>query len=172
MHGFTTGRRLPPAFVKRLQADGRRPIVIQRPGFGLTDPAAEDYLTTGADDMAAVLATLNAETLPIMARDGGVAMALTFAERHPRAAARGVLINPKSPRDRPPDGQTFVATIGRLMLSQPAVIAMVGEAARQRSGSQGARALLNRLGSGLESDRVAAQDPEIANHLLRDVQAA
>jgi DNA-binding CsgD family transcriptional regulator/pimeloyl-ACP methyl ester carboxylesterase len=170
MHGFTTGRRLPLAFVKRLQADGRRPVVIQRPGFGLTDPAAEDYLATGADDMAAVLAALNAESLLIVARDGGVATALAFAERHPAAGARGVLINPKSTRDRPPDGATFVATIGRLMLSQPAVIGIIGEAARQRSGSQGARALLNRLGGGVESDRLAAQNPEVANHLLRDVQ--
>ena len=170
MHGFTTGRRLPPEFVRRLQADGWRPIVIQRPGFGLTDPAHGDFLATGAEDMAAVLAALGAETLAVLARDGGVATALAFAEQHPGALARGVLLNPKSTRDRPPSGETFVATLARLLLAQPGIIGIVAEAARQRSGSQGGRALLNRLGAGVEGDRRAAERPEVADHLLRDVQ--
>ena len=170
MHGFTTGRRLPAVFVRRLQADGWRPLVVQRPGFGLTDPGHGDFLATGAEDMAAVLASLNAERLAFIARDGGVATAVAFAERHPDALSRGVLLNPKSTRDRPPGGETFVSAVARLLLARPAIIGIVAEAARQRSAGQSVRALLNRLGSGLEVDRLAAERPEVANHLMRDVQ--
>ncbi len=41
-HGTITGRTLPPAFVAALHRRGYRPIVPQRPGFGLTDIAAGD----------------------------------------------------------------------------------------------------------------------------------
>ena len=52
-HGTAAGRRLPDRFRDGLIAAGFRPLVLQRPGFGLTDPATGDYSATGAADMAA-----------------------------------------------------------------------------------------------------------------------
>lgn len=50
-HGFVAGRSLPPRLAAALHARGLRPIVPQRPGFGLTGPAAGDYLATAAADL-------------------------------------------------------------------------------------------------------------------------
>lgn len=171
MHGFTTGRRLPHRFVRRLQSDGWRPLVVQRPGFGLTDPAPDHFADTGADDMFAVLQVLDAPDVALLARDGGAPTAIAFAERHPEVFGRGVILNPRSTRDRPPGGASFVSELSKLLLARPAVISFVAEATRQRTGSRNMGALLTRIGSGVEGDRIAAEQPEITTHLVRDAQA-
>jgi pimeloyl-ACP methyl ester carboxylesterase/DNA-binding CsgD family transcriptional regulator len=171
MHGFMTGRRLPRAFVDILQGDGWRPVVIQRSGFGLSDPATGDYLATAADDMTATLDLLEVDRTAVLARDGGAAVAIAFADRRPDRVRRAVLLNPRSTRERLPGASgLFVGALSRVLLTQPAAIAAVCEFSRQRSGSRNVERLLNRLGSGLETDRLMAQRPEVATHLIRDTQ--
>ncbi len=171
MHGFTTGRRLPRAFVDILQIDGWRPVVIQRPGFGLTDAATGDYLAAAADDMAATLDHLGVEGGAVLARDGGAAVALAFAERHPGRVTHGVQLNPRSTRDRPPRASgLLIGALSRVLLTQPAVIVAVCEFARQRSSTRNLSRLFNRLGAGIENDRLMAERPEVATHLVCDAQ--
>jgi pimeloyl-ACP methyl ester carboxylesterase/DNA-binding CsgD family transcriptional regulator len=171
MHGFTIGRRLPLELVGRLQKDGWRPVVIQRPGFGLTDPPSRDYLAEGADDMAGVLGALGADRAAILARDGGIATALTFAERHSSRLSFGVLLNPRATRDRPPLGEAFITSLSRALLSQPRLVAAVSEAVRPRTSVSSIRALFNRLDLGVEADRKAGARADVADHVARDYQA-
>jgi pimeloyl-ACP methyl ester carboxylesterase len=96
-HGTITGRTLPPAFVAALHRRGFRPIVPQRPGFGLSDLATGDYVETAADDMAAILDTLRLRKTTLLTRDDGVAAALAFAARHPERLTAGMLVHPRFP---------------------------------------------------------------------------
>jgi DNA-binding CsgD family transcriptional regulator len=75
-HGAAAGRRLPEAFRAALAAAGLRAVVIQRPGFGLTDPAGADYVAAGAADIAAVIERLRLKSAHMLARDTGIPVAL------------------------------------------------------------------------------------------------
>ncbi len=171
MHGFTTGRRLPAPFVARLQRDGWRPLVIQRPGFGLTDPASSNFLVEAAEDMIGVLDRLGEERLALLARDGGVATALTFTDRYPDRFVRGALVNPRSTRERPVHGFSAIGALSAMLMRQPVLIAAAAEALRRRTAGAHTRTLLARLYSDLETDGLADGRPDIVDHVVRDVQA-
>ena len=170
MHGFTTGRRLPTPFVGRLQRDGWRPLVVQRPGFGLTDPAAADYLSEAATDMADVLEALNAPDVVLLARDGGVPTAIAFAHRYADRFAGGAIVNPKSTRERPVSGFQPSAVLSRLLLGRASLITVVAEALRRRTADAQARVLLQRLYSSVQADEPAVE-PDVLEHVIRDTQA-
>ena len=79
MHGAATGRRLPPALVIALHARGYRPLVPQRPGYGLTDVADGPYLQQGAEDMARVMDSLRIDRAKLLLRDSSTPTGLLFA---------------------------------------------------------------------------------------------
>jgi pimeloyl-ACP methyl ester carboxylesterase/DNA-binding CsgD family transcriptional regulator len=171
-HGFVAGRSLPPALARGLQARGLRPIVPQRPGFGLSSEAAGDYLAEAAGDLAALLDALGLDRVALFARDGGTAAALAFAAAHPARVARGVLLNPRSP-------QGFVGVqrggpvsrLAQLMLSHPHLVGGIGELIRRRTRSDLLDSALGRTLSAIPADREAMADPAVRAQLIRDIQA-
>lgn len=168
LHGYNSWRRVPLPFAARLQKDGWRPVVVQRPGYGLSDPA-ERYLEAAADDMAAVIAALGGERAAVFARGGSAPSALAFAGRHPDRFARGVLINPLPSRDRAPGGGGLLNGLLRLLLRQPDLIAPVIDQASRRTSSDSIRRMIERLYLDT-SDRLPPDRPEILEHLVRDAQ--
>lgn len=112
-HGTITGRTLPPALVAALHRRGFRPIVPQRPGFGLTDLARGDYVETAGDDMAAILDTLRLKTTALLIRDDGVAAGLAFAQRHPARVSAGMLANPRWPGQTVRSPDTVMGSVTR-----------------------------------------------------------
>ena len=169
LHGFNSWRRLPLAFVGRLQRDGWRPMVVQRPGYGHTDPAPRDYLETAADDMAAVLDGLKADRAALLARGGAVPVATTFAARHPSRFLRAALINPMPTRERMGRSPRIYDRLVRLLISKPALIAPLVDWASRRTSSGNLRALIRRLYADMP-DRLPLDRPEILDHLVRDAQ--
>lgn len=171
-HGFVAGRSLPPRLAAGLQARGLRPIVPQRPGFGLTSPADGDYLATAVEDLQDLAAALGGRELVLFARDGGTAAALTFAARNPGEVVRGVLLNPRSPR-----GPTIgvrngpVSRMTRLILEQPHLIDGLGEFIRRRTRSDFLEAALGQTLGGIAPDVEALRDPAVRAQLVRDIQA-
>lgn len=171
-HGFTAGRSLPPALAAALQARGLRPLVPQRPGFGLTTPAARDYLDEAAADLEALIAALGARDVILFARDGGTAAALAFAADYPNRVRRGVLLNPRSPGHLPAGhANRAVLRMTRLILDQPDVISGLGEFIRRRTRSDFLEAALHHTLRAIPSDAAALADPRVRAQLVRDIQA-
>jgi len=171
-HGFTAGRSLPPRLAAALQARGLRPIVPQRPGFGLTSPATGDYLVTAAEDLEVLVTALGLREIALFARDGGTAAALAFAAAHPGRVARGVLMNPRSPRGLAPGHRSGpVKRMTGLILDQPHLIEGLGELIRRRTRSDFLEAALDQTLGAIPSDRDALKDPAVRAQLIRDIQA-
>jgi pimeloyl-ACP methyl ester carboxylesterase/DNA-binding CsgD family transcriptional regulator len=171
-HGFVAGRSLPPRLAAALQARRLRPIVPQRPGFGLTSPAAGDYLATAAADLEALLAALGARDVVLFARDGGTAAALAFAAIHPERISRAVLLNPRSPRGLTRGHRSGpVSRMTRLILDQPHLIEGLGEFIRRRTRSDFLEAALGQTLGAIAADREALRDPAVRAQLVRDIQA-
>lgn len=170
-HGFVAGRSLPPRLAAQLQARGLRPIVPQRPGFGLTTAAGADYLIEAAEDLEALISTLGLADIALFARDGGAAAALAFAAAHPQRISRAVLLNPRSPRGVTPGQRNGpVNRMTRLILDHPHLIAGLGEFIRRRTRSDFLEAGVAQT-LAIPEDREALKDPAVRAQLVRDIQA-
>jgi pimeloyl-ACP methyl ester carboxylesterase/DNA-binding CsgD family transcriptional regulator len=170
-HGFMAGRSLPPALARALQIRGLRPIVLQRPGFGLTSPADGDYLACGTADRRALLDALGIDEVTIFARDGGTAAALAFASAYPRAITRGVLMNPRSPLGLSATKLGPVTRLARALLRHPQAIAGLGEFIRRRTRSDYLEAGLRQTLRAHPADLAALAEPAVRAQLVRDIQA-
>lgn len=170
-HGAAAGRRLPEAFRRGLIGAGLRPIVIQRPGFGLTDPAGADHLAVAAADVAAVAERLRLKRVSLLARDTGVPVALELARRHPARLDRVVLMNPHPPVDLSSDRGTLVTSVQRHLLRNRDLVVVFAELLRRQATTP---MLARILAAGFREtapDAAALDDPTVREFLIRDIQA-
>ncbi|WP_293906068.1 alpha/beta hydrolase, partial [Phenylobacterium sp.] len=170
-HGAAAGRRLPDAFRAGLVAAGLRPIVLQRPGFGLSDPASGDYVATGAADMAAVIEHLRLKSVHMLARDTGIPVALGFAHAYPDLLGRAVLLNPNPPMSQGDERGTLVSGVQKHLLRNPDLVATFAEFLRRQATTQLLERILDKAFSDVEPDARALQDPAVRQFLIRDIQA-
>ncbi|HVK81097.1 MAG TPA: alpha/beta fold hydrolase [Verrucomicrobiae bacterium] len=100
IHSSATTRHPARNLVRALQAQGFRPLAIDRPGFGLSDmhQSEPDPFHAAAHDMARLCEILGLAKLNILAR-GCVHAALAFAHLYPAQCARIVALNPDAPID-------------------------------------------------------------------------
>jgi DNA-binding CsgD family transcriptional regulator/pimeloyl-ACP methyl ester carboxylesterase len=173
LHGSSTGRTLPPRFAALLQARGWRPIVPQRPGFGLTDPARGDHLAACADDMAAILDALKLTTVDLLGRDAAVAPTLAFAERYPERVRTGMLVNAHSPADLADSkGQGALrSAVMRTWVLRPQLIEAFAEMLRRQTRTDLLVRVMRQALDELDNDRHALEDPAVLSRLVRDAQA-
>lgn len=95
-HTATTSRYVPRSYVARLQELGLRPVMIDRPGYGLTDMVDGDYLDHEIRDVLDVADRLGAARFHIIAR-GGTILFAHLAAHHRDRIARAVVLNPEPP---------------------------------------------------------------------------
>ncbi|NJR20662.1 MAG: hypothetical protein HC777_03955 [Hyphomonadaceae bacterium] len=96
-HTSTGGRAQSPAMLNSLRTAGYGAIVIERPGYGLTDMCeARDIWQSAALDVVEVLAELDLHDIAILAR-GGARPALATAAALGRVCRGGVLIGQDTP---------------------------------------------------------------------------
>lgn len=99
LHSSSASRPAPSRLVNALQARGFRPLSLDRPGFGLTDPhpdrawARNHPFLAAVDDMKLFLAHLKLKRIDIVAR-GGAQVATATAQTAPDIMGRVVLVNP------------------------------------------------------------------------------
>jgi len=170
-HGYAAGRTVPPALIKSLQGEGFRPIVPQRPGFGLTTPAAGDYLEAAAADLALLCSELKTRDPVILARDGSVAVALAFARAHPGRCHRYVLLNPRTPLSYQMKTTGLVDLFTRGLLGNPKLVAPVTELLRRHSDREMVEGNLRRTCSYAPADIALLEDQTVVDALVRDIQA-
>lgn len=171
-HGYSTGRILPLNFVAELHRAGYRPLAVQRPGFGLSDPAfnPESHLDVQADDLLAVLTALKLRKVDVMVRDGSTAAGLAFAARHGDRIARGLLMNPRPPREVERTHRSLIGTISRSVLKHPELIAPLGEMLRRQTRTDLLTRTIRRSMEISPADRAAIEDPLVMARILRDAR--
>ena len=170
-HGAAAGRRLPDRFREGLMAAGLRPIVLQRPGFGLTDPATGDYAATGAADMAATVERLRLRRVHMLARDTGIPVGLAFARDYPDLLGRAVLLNPSPPTSFTDRRDTLAASVQKHLLRNPDLVVAFAEFLRRQATTELLERILDRAFSEVEADAEALKDPAVRRFLIRDTQA-
>jgi pimeloyl-ACP methyl ester carboxylesterase/DNA-binding CsgD family transcriptional regulator len=170
-HGYAAGRTLPPDLVAKLQCEGSRPIVPQRPGFGLTSPHKGVYVEAAADDLKLLCEELRAKDPIVVARDGGVAVALEFARRHPGRVGRYVLVNPRTPLAYDNKPVSIADLVSRGLLGNPKLVEPVTELLRRHSDSKMVESNLRRTCSQAAIDIALLEDRAIVDGLVRDIQA-
>jgi len=170
-HGAAAGRRIPEGFRRALAERGLRPIVVQRPGFGLSDPAEGDYAAAGAGDLAAVIDRLRLRRAHMLARDTGIPVALRFARDFPDLLDRAVLLNPHPPMHLADDRPTMGAGIQRRLLRNPDLVVTFAEFLRRQATTSLIHQILDKVFSDLPIDAEVLRDPAVREFLTRDIQA-
>lgn len=174
MHGAATGRRLPPDLVVALHGHGYRPIVPQRPGYGLTDVASGPYLEQGADDMARIMDALRIDRAKLLVRDSSTPTGLLFASQHADRILAGVAVNPKwpatslDPSVRLP--ATLMGVMSRAFLDNPHLIELVSELLRRQTRTDLLEGVMRQSLAHVPCDRDALRRPGVLDALVRDAQ--
>jgi pimeloyl-ACP methyl ester carboxylesterase/DNA-binding CsgD family transcriptional regulator len=174
MHGAATGRRLPPALVIALHARGYRPLVPQRPGYGLTDVADGDYLQQCSDDMARVMDALRIDRTKLMIRDSSTPAGLLFAQQFGDRISAGVAVNPKWPLTadhhliRRPG--SMMAALGKAFIANPALIDLVAQILRRQTRTDLLEKVMRQSVAHLPHDREALRTPGVLDALVQDAQ--
>jgi DNA-binding CsgD family transcriptional regulator/pimeloyl-ACP methyl ester carboxylesterase len=170
-HAFASGRSLPPRLCEALGVIGVRPIVPQRPGYGLTDRDRGDYLATAAEDVAAVLDALDLPVADIFARDIASAPTLAFASRFPDRLGAALLLNPEAPA-HPGRKRSPITAAAGLLKRYPELTDVFFELLRRQLRSDRLAVLVRQsFKGGAASDIAALEDPELLLWLVSDIQA-
>ena len=99
LHSSSASRPQPSRLVAALQAEGFRPLSLDRPGFGLTDPHPDkirgrtDPFGAAVDDVRLLLEHLKLDRIDILGR-GGAQVAVAMAQAAPELMGRVLLANP------------------------------------------------------------------------------
>lgn len=165
------GRRL----LRALQGLGFRPIAIDRPGFGLTDPiagqdvGAHDPFAAAVDDVWRVMDAMRVRRVDVVAR-GGAHLVLALARAAPERMGRVVLVNP-DPHARS-DGRRMgsFGAFKEAYIRRPAMVRLMARvAARQLSGDK-PYAILARMLEGSPPDEAAMAQADIVEDFVRAIR--
>ncbi|MFZ4607459.1 MAG: alpha/beta fold hydrolase [Caulobacter sp.] len=172
VHSSMTTRIVARGLLRALQAEGYRPIAIDRPGFGMTDQApglrtgAHDPYAVAARDALLVLDRMDIRTVDLVAR-GGAQFVLALHAADPGRLARVVLVNP-DPHSRDSGRQHGAYGIFKQAYSRnPAMIRMsIGFISRHLTYDRSAE-MMRRWMGGSPPDALAIDNPEIVRDYFR-----
>ncbi|MBS0362853.1 MAG: hypothetical protein JSR98_15865 [Proteobacteria bacterium] len=170
-HAQMQGRHLPQVTVRALQAEGFRPIAVERAGFGLSDWVDGDFAEAGVRDLAEVLDALELDRVHALAR-GGVTPLFRFALANPGRVAGGLLLGIGLPAsyDRPRTGISGLTK--RLVFDHPRFMAPFVRALTDRTSNAAAVQFHRQLIRGSPPDERVLEDPALAADLIRAARQA
>lgn len=172
LHSTITSRAPPTRLVAALHRHGYRPLAIDRPGFGDTDPSEKngDPFALAAHDTAAVCAALGLSSVTIIARGAGHA-AMRLAQLYPALVRSAVLINPTPAIDFTTIDRGPLGSIKRLFARRPwaveAVIRMLAAYAKPQRLYDG---MLRSFRESPPDFALVRDDPQFAADYLRAVR--
>lgn len=173
-HSSMTTRIVSRRLVRALQRAGYRPIAIDRPGFGLSDPLPKALETDhpfqdAVDDVACVLTTLRIAKADLVSR-GAAQFVVAVAASLPERIGQVVIVNPGPPYRHSGGARGPLAIMKRALIRNPSVAhALAPFLAAQLSHPRLAR-MLPEWTRGSPPDHAAAQDPEFVNDFFRSVR--
>lgn len=165
-HTSTGGRAQSPAMLSALRAGGYRSIVIERPGYGLTDPCSNDPWLSASHDVKEVLSELGIRDMAILAR-GGARPALVSAADLSGVCRGGVLIGPDTPAHLDKSLQGMMGRTKAWMFSNPKVISGLSTLLSNHTSTKAIEHLMRAASRGSAPDLALLERPEELDALVR-----
>lgn len=165
-HSGLTTRAVARRLVRALQAAGYRPIAIDRPGFGMTDPA-EAPASAGPHDAAVedalrVMDTLGIGRFDLVAR-GAARFVVALQDQAPERLGRVVLVNPGLHATVDGLRAGLFGALKAAYARNPALIGQWVTRLSRRITYERHGELVRRWLRGSAPDLAAMDDPEIAH---------
>jgi pimeloyl-ACP methyl ester carboxylesterase len=174
LHSSMTTRIVSRSLLRALHRAGFRPIAIDRPGFGLTDPlkgpeAQTDPFTAATGDVLQVLAHLKLRKVDVVSR-GAAQFLVALANAAPARLRRVVLVNPGPPyrysgRSSGPLGVIKDALVGNPGAVRGLAPFLAGQLTYRRLTR-----MIAQWTRGSPPDERAARDPEFVADFFRSVR--
>jgi pimeloyl-ACP methyl ester carboxylesterase/DNA-binding CsgD family transcriptional regulator len=160
LHSSSASRPVPTLLVAALHARGFRPISIDRPGFGLTDPmeGSGDPFELACDDIRTVCDALGAGAIDIIAR-GGAQVVLHLAAQSPERVGQVVLVAPDPPTRVSKPTVGTLGEIKRAIQSNPMVMEALSRVLVSSLRRIDARVMIERAVGASAPDMKVMEDP-------------
>jgi pimeloyl-ACP methyl ester carboxylesterase/DNA-binding NarL/FixJ family response regulator len=174
IHSSMTTRIVSRKLLRVLHRAGYRPIAIDRPGFGLSEPldspeAVSDPFGAATADVVRVLDGLRIRRIDIISR-GAAQFLVALATTAPDTIGHVVLVNPGPPYRFSGRGLGPLATIKNAFVRNPATIRALAPFLASQLTYRRLSRMMVQWTRGSPADEAAVQDPEIVADFFRSVR--
>jgi len=175
VHSSMTSRPVSRALVAALQAAGGRPIAIDRPGFGMSDPfpgmesGRHDPFAVAARDVLSLCRKLRIASLDVVAR-GGAQHVLALADAAPDLIDRVVLVNPDPHTEEHGRRWGPLGAVKEAYFRNPRLVAIMVRMISAHLTPERVARMMERSFSGSPPDLDAIRDPQIRADYYRAVR--
>ncbi|NIJ20304.1 pimeloyl-ACP methyl ester carboxylesterase/DNA-binding CsgD family transcriptional regulator [Sphingomonas naasensis] len=175
VHSSMTSRPVSRALVAALQAAGGRPIAIDRPGFGMSDPlpgmepGRHDPFAAAARDVLSVCHKLKITSLDVVAR-GGAQHVLALADTDPALLDRVVLVNPDPHTEETGRRWGPMGAVKEAYFRNPRLVALMVRMISAHLTQERVARMMERSFAGSPPDLDALRDPRIRIDYYRAVR--
>lgn len=163
LHSSMTTRHVNSGLVYALQAEGFRPISIDRPGFGDTDPApsacaGQDYFDLAARDMVDFCAARCWRHVPLVSR-GAAQIVMALHRIRPDLIASAVIMNPDPDAHSSSKETGFIATMKKNFAARPWAVGVMSRWVVNSMTFERVRDHVRRASAGCDADARAMDAP-------------
>lgn len=175
VHSSMTTRFVSRRLVKALQARGFRPMAIDRPGFGLSDPMAgllaglHNPFAAAADDVALVAAEARVRRFDVVSR-GAAHHLLALGRTCPQLLGRVIITNPDPDSHSDPRRTGVIGAFKESYLRRPGIVRTMARIICTQLSEAKFPALLARTLEGSPPDAAAMAHPDIVEDYWRSVR--
>lgn len=172
VHSSMTTRPVARRLVAELQKRGYRPIAIDRPGFGMTDDAADraapghDPFAAAAADFVIVAQKLRLRRAAFVVR-GAAPFILALDRIAPEFVGRVILVNPDIHTDAAGRRHGPLGAFKEAYTRNTQIITMMARLLAANINFDRVQAMLSRSMAGSPPDEAALRDPQIAEDMFR-----
>ncbi len=175
VHSSMTSRPVGRSLVAALQAKGCRPIAIDRPGFGMSDPIAgtepgrHDPFAAAVSDVLQVCRKLDIPRIDVVAR-GGAQHVLALAAAAPVLIDRVVLVNPDPHTEEKGRRAGPLGAVKEAYFRNPRLVAMMARLIAAHLTQERLLRMMERSFAGSLPDQQALRDPQVVTDYYRAVR--
>ncbi|MCW3847764.1 alpha/beta fold hydrolase [Sphingomonas sp. LB-2] len=155
----TMSRSISLRFIAQLQAQGLRPIIFDRSGYGLTDHVEGDPYRTVTHDLADVLDALGCPAAILLSR-GFASGAVTAAAALPERILGGVLLGPDPPVELDPMRSGMMGAGRAIFYDRPWLAEALVRVMARRTSSDSIARLMRESVADSPIDLAALDDPQ------------